>query len=69
MKSFNEEDITSPTFNNIKCEQYFQVILSEKNTDRLFERPEWMPSIPAPTTPSFTIPYPHLNRMYPASCG
>jgi len=58
IKSFEQQDIISQTFNTNTCEHYFQDILCEKHPDRIFETPAWMPKINTPVFPMLHSEFP-----------
>jgi len=51
MNDFEPENDTKPSFDNTKCENYFSDLFSEKNSDKFFNKPDWMPDVCYPTNP------------------
>ena len=56
-KVLEDENYTStqPSFSKQRAEEYFSRVYS--TTPRTFNRPEWMPACPSPTTPMCTDPF------------
>jgi len=51
MKDFVNIEQKSPTFNDMTCNNYFTNIYAEKNPNRVFNRPDWIPEKPPPSNP------------------
>ena len=51
MKEHVNIEQKSPTFDDLTCNNYFSNIYSEKNPNRVFTRPDWIPEKSPPPTP------------------